>query len=103
MAPETIMPPIGTTTRDWVEITPRASSAPRVMALPAVTPTVAAQRACGSPAPRRPATCPAISTMIVTQANAPGRPVRANSTSSSAQTATNCTPARSEAMISSRV
>src|SRR6266545_5716414 len=71
MAPETIMPPTGTTTRGWLGITPNASSAPSVADEPTATPRVAATRARGSPRPRRPATCPATTTISPTQPTAP--------------------------------
>ena len=71
--------------------------------VPAATPTVAAIRARGTPMPRRPATCPAMRIITVTQATAPGSPARRNSTSRIAPTAINCSPARAAAMTISRV
>ncbi len=103
MAPATIMPPTGTTTRAWVEITPSSTSTDRVAAVAAATPIVAARRACGRPAPRRPATCPAMTTMTATQASAPGNPVCANTISRIAPTAASWIAARAVAASRSRV
>ncbi len=97
------MPLTGTSTRVSAAITRPASKAPSVTPVLAATPPVAISLACGMPAPRRPATCPATIVIMLTHPAAPSRLVHWNKTRRRAPAVTSCTAARAAATTSSFV
>ena len=74
------MPPTGTITRASAAITRPASRATSVTTVLAATPPVAANPGLGIPAPRRPATCPAMIIIAINQPAGPSRLGRWNKT-----------------------